>query len=246
MYLESAIAEDKNIADKIAEDEKMVESWKKDADRMLVFTGIFSAAVAALLVVSVPSIQQNPQDISAFYLAHIYQSSLPNGSQAFIPSSLSDPTKPFIPPTSGAWVNGLWFLSLVINLSCALLATLIQQWARRYLMAIYPRQLSSDSLRRSRISAFYMQGTTKLIVPWMIEAGPLLLHASLFLFFAGLSVFLFGLQLTIFKVVTTWIALCTSLYSYLTFMPFMPFIGEYSPYYTPLYTLVFSCFRCIR
>jgi hypothetical protein len=40
MYLESAIAEDKNIADKIAEDEKMVESWKKDADRMLVFVGL--------------------------------------------------------------------------------------------------------------------------------------------------------------------------------------------------------------
>jgi len=93
----------------IEEDRKMVESWKGDAEGMLTFTGLFSAAVAALLAVSIPDIRPNSQDTSAFYLAHIYQqsSTQPNGSQPSIPSTLSDPTLPFSPPTSSVWVNGL-------------------------------------------------------------------------------------------------------------------------------------------
>ncbi|KAF8463957.1 hypothetical protein DFH94DRAFT_640303, partial [Russula ochroleuca] len=183
MYLDRAIEEDKN----------MVESWKGDAEGMLIFTGLFSAAVAALLAVTVQNIQQNPQDTSAFYLAHIYQelSTQPNGSQASIPSSLSNPIEPYTPPTSGVWVNGLWFMSLVISLTCALLATLLQQWARRYLRVAYPRY---NPHKRARIRAYYKHGVEKLHIPQTIELLPALLHISLFLFFAGLSVFLFGVD----------------------------------------------------
>ena len=45
----------------------------------------------------------------------------------------------FSPPNHEVWVNTLWFLSLVISLNCALLATLLQQWARRYLKIIQSR-----------------------------------------------------------------------------------------------------------
>ena len=74
MYLEMATEEDK----------KMVEDWKADADGILIFvrlyplswrftptqwsqTGLFSAAVASLISVSIQDIQQNPQDTSNFY-----------------------------------------------------------------------------------------------------------------------------------------------------------------------------------
>ncbi|KAN0126400.1 hypothetical protein V8E52_000040 [Russula decolorans] len=194
VYLDGAIAEDK----------KMVECWKGDAEGMLVFTGLFSAVVAALLAMSVPTIQHNPQDTSSFYLARIYQQSFtqPNGSQPPIPSSLTNPIEPFVPPISGVWVNGLWFSSLVISLTCGLLATLLQQWARRYLTVAYPRY---SPYKRARIRAFYKHGVEKLHIPWTIEMLPALLHISLFLFFAGLSVSLFSLHPTIFKVVTAWI-----------------------------------------
>jgi hypothetical protein len=192
--------------------------------------------------VSVPNIQQNPQNISAFYLANIYQelSTQPNGSQTPIPSSLSDPTQPFTPPTSGVWVNGLWFLSLVISLTCAMLATLVQQWARRYQRVAYPQY---NPCKRARIRAFYRHGVEKLRIPWMIESLPALLHISLFLFFAGLSVFLFGVHLTIFKVVTSWIALCVILYAWLTFLPI---IRKDSPYSAPLSSAVSFCLTGIR
>ena len=191
---------------------------------------------------SLPNIQASTQAASAFYLARQYQQSntQPNGSQPPIPSSLTDPAEPFVPPTSAVWVNGLWFSSLVIGLTCGLLATLLQQWARRYERVAYPRYTPH---RRARVRAFYKHGVEKLHIPWTIEVLPALLHISLFLFFAGLSVFLFTVHLTIFKVVTIWIGVCAILYAVLTFMPI---IRKDSPYSAPLSSSVSFCLTGIR
>ena len=70
------------------EDKKMAESWKADADGILIFvrlyllvpcftptdlskTGLFSAAVASLISVSIQDIRPSSQDTSNFYLANI-------------------------------------------------------------------------------------------------------------------------------------------------------------------------------
>ncbi|KAH9983052.1 hypothetical protein BJV74DRAFT_54354 [Russula compacta] len=107
---------------------------------MLIFIGLFSAVVAQLLAISIQELQPNSQDTSAYYLAHIYQQiSQSNGSRISIPSTLSDPTVPFTPPTSAIWVNCLWLSSLVMSFICALLAMLLQQWTRHYLRLAYPR-----------------------------------------------------------------------------------------------------------
>ncbi|KAI0287089.1 hypothetical protein BC826DRAFT_1120037, partial [Russula brevipes] len=39
---------------------------------------------------------------------------------------------PFDVPAAMLHVNILWFLSLTLSVSCALAATLVQQWARKY------------------------------------------------------------------------------------------------------------------
>ncbi|KAH9971547.1 hypothetical protein BGW80DRAFT_1320911, partial [Lactifluus volemus] len=63
----------------------MANRWQKDADGILIFTGLFSAAVAALVAISVQDLRPNPQDTSAFYLANIYQLLAdPNVSRASI------------------------------------------------------------------------------------------------------------------------------------------------------------------
>ena len=125
-------------------------------------------------------------------------------------------------------MNALWFLSLVISLTCALLATLLQQWARRYLKVTQTRY---SLHKRARIRAFFAEGVEKCLLPWAVEALPTLLHISLFLFFAGLVVFLCNVNLTIFKLVLSWVGLCTALYGCITFMPIF---RHDSPYYTPL------------
>jgi len=95
------------------EDEKMAENWKADADGILIFTGLFSAAVATLISVSIQDVRQNPQDTSNFYLAGIYQNAAsPNRSN--LSSSLPASPPPFSPPMYSIWVNSLWFLSLII------------------------------------------------------------------------------------------------------------------------------------
>jgi hypothetical protein len=140
----------------------------------------------------------------------------------------------------GVWVNGLWFLSLVISLTCALLATLLQQWARRYERVAYPHY---SPQKRARIRAFYKHGVKKLHIPRAVDALPVLLHTSLFAFFAGLSVFVFGVHRTIFKVLTVWIGTCVILYLCLSVLPV---IRKDSPYSTPLSGLFSFCLTGIR
>ncbi|KAI0246556.1 hypothetical protein BJV78DRAFT_1096599, partial [Lactifluus subvellereus] len=116
MYLDMASKEDKDMA----------ERWNGNADGIILFTGLFSAAVAALITVSIQDLRPSSQD--TFYLANIYKVLADtNGSQVSIPS-----TSNFSPPRHAVWVNSLWFLSLAISLTCGVLATLVQQWARRY------------------------------------------------------------------------------------------------------------------
>ena len=128
------------------------------------------------------------------------------------------------------WVNALWFLSLVISLTCALLATLLQQWARRYVKITQSHDTQAPH-KRARIRAFFSEGVAKSLLPWAVDALPTLLHISLFLFFAGLAVFLCNVDLTIFKLVLSWVGLCVAVYGYVTCMPLF---RHDRPYYTPL------------
>jgi Family of unknown function (DUF6535) len=191
-------------------------------------TGLFSASVATFIGVSIQDLRPNSQDISAFYLANIYQVLADvNRSGIYVPPTPAVPP-PFSPSTSAIWVNCLWFLSLVMSLTCALLATLLQQWARRYLWVTQPR---CSPHRRSRIRSFFTEGVDKLHLPWAVEILPTLLHSSLFLFFSGLAVFLFNIHHTVFSIVLWWVGLLTGIYICITFTPIF---RQDSPYYTPL------------
>ncbi|KAH9057218.1 hypothetical protein EDB87DRAFT_1121937 [Lactarius vividus] len=215
MYLETAAEEDN----------KMAEGWKADADGILLFTGLFSAAVATLISFSIQDIRPNSQDTSVFYLANIYQL-MADPNRSNIPLPLIPPA--FSPPTFALWVNALWFLSLVISLICALLATLLRQWARRYIKVTQPRYAPH---RKARIRAFFSEGVDKLHFQLVVEALPTLLHLSLFFFFAGLVVYLCNVNLMMFNVVLSWVIAGVAGYGCLTLMPIF---RHDSPFYTPL------------
>ena len=130
-------------------------------------------------------------------------------------------------------------MSLVISITCAVLATLLQQWARRYLKVTQTRY----SLHwRARIRSFYHEGVEKSFLPWAVEALPMLLHVSLVLFFAGLAVFLWNVNLTIFKAVLSWIGLCTALYGCTMIISLL---RRDSPYYAPLTPLALPFIQLI-
>ncbi len=174
-------------------------------------------------MVSIQDLRPNPQDTSNFYLANIYQT-VSDPSRSNISSSLLRP--PFTAPKYAVWVNPFWFLSLLISLTCALLATLLQQWARRYLRVTQTRY----SHKRARIRSFFAEGVDKFLLLWVVETLPTLLHISLFLIFAGVVLFLCNIDVTTFKLALSWVGICVILYACITFMPVF---HHDSPYHTP-------------
>ncbi|KAI0246409.1 hypothetical protein BJV78DRAFT_1398655, partial [Lactifluus subvellereus] len=217
------------------EDNKMAERWQKDAEGIIIFTGLFSAAVAALLAVTVADLKPNSQDTSAFYLKKMYELQVlvdTNASRSSIPSTPAQPD-PFSPPKYSIWVNSFWFLSLVISLTCAMVATLLQQWARRYLRITQRPRYSPHE--QARIRAFFAEGVDKLQLSWAVEALPTLIHMSVFLFFAGLLIYLFNVNHTVFKAVVWSIAVSGVAYLFITLMPLL---RRESPYYTPLFSII--------
>ncbi|KAH9175646.1 hypothetical protein EDB89DRAFT_327725 [Lactarius sanguifluus] len=212
------------------QDRVMADGLKADADRALIFSGLFSAVVAAFLTVSVHDLRPDPQDKPTFYLENIYQL-LADSNRTDVTTSSTQPHPPtFSPPGSAVWVNSLWSLSLVIALSCALLATLLQQSARRYIKLTQSRP-SSSLHKRARMRAFFDRGVQELHFQWAVDALPILLHSSLLIFLAGFAVFSFGSNLTVFKVVMSWVGLCALIYSCFTLLSIFRYE---SPYYTPL------------
>lgn len=191
--------------------------------------------MATLASISIQDLRPNPQGNSEFYLANIYQLlANANASHVSIPSTLASPFVPFSPPRYAIWVNSLWFLSLVISLTCALLATLLKQWVRRYVKYTQPRY---GPYKRARIRSFFSEGVDKLHLPWAVDTLPALLHISVFLFLGGLLVYLFNISLTVFTAVVWWTGFCTAVYACITLLPIF---RHDSPYYSPLSSTVWT------
>jgi Family of unknown function (DUF6535) len=190
-----------------------------------------------LLAVTVPDLKQDPQERSAFYLENIYQLLADgNVSRSSIPVARVE-SPPFSIPNHLIWVNSLWFLSLTISLTCAMLATMLQQWARRYLRIIQrPRHSPHDG---ARICAFFARGVNKLCFQLVAELIPGLIHFSLFLFFIGVLIYLFNINPTVFCVVVWWVCVSGAMYLVITIMPIL---RVDSPFYSPLTPLFFQLY----
>ena len=180
---------------------------------------------------TLPDLKQDPQVEANFYLKNIYQIlGDTNGSRPYIPFTPAETPKHVI------WVNSLWSLSLVISLTCAMLATFIQQWARRYIKATQlPRY--HDPHDQARIREYLFQGINKSYLPGVVEVLPPLIHISLFLFFTGLLIYLSNLNHIAFCAVVWWVAVAVVTYLFITVMPTLRID---SPYYSALSPLVYS------
>jgi len=85
-------------------------------------------------------------------------------------------------PISSLLCNILWFLSLGFSLICALSATLVEQWARKYLQATYVKPAPQQ---RARLSAYLFEGIEKYKMSAIVETIPMLLHMLTELFNAS-------------------------------------------------------------
>ena len=226
-------------------DKHISDTWKKDADGLLVFvshnppislfvamtnqkTGLFSATVGAFIIESYKYLSPNSGDQTVVLLGQISQqlAGFTNGTYPNLPT-----TQPPSPRTSMIIVNAMWLMSLVLSLTSALFATLRQQWARRYTQM---PQIPSLASRRARVRSYLFLGTLKYKMNLVVETVPTLLHLSVFLFFIGLVIFFFAINRAVAITASVSVGVFTGIYLVLTILPFF---GHNCPYRTPISTL---------
>ena len=175
MYLDEVKEDDKRISD----------AWKEDSNGILVFvspdllvtpfismtsfkTGLFSATVGAFIIEFYKQLSSNSSQTVTF---------LPNGTFTVTGNPPSPPRGSII------WANAMWMISLILSLTSALIATLLQQWARRY---VEMPNRPGDPNHRARVRSFLFLGTEIYKMRFAVQIAPTLLHLSVYLFFAGL------------------------------------------------------------
>ncbi|KAI0292621.1 hypothetical protein B0F90DRAFT_243236 [Multifurca ochricompacta] len=197
------------------QDKALAENWKGDTEGILIFTGLFAATVAAFIIESYKKLSSDSGEATVLLLDQVSQ-------QLFALSNGTSPPPPlytessFRPTSSAIRVNILWFLSLTLSLTCALAATLMQQWARRYLQLA---QAQTTLYKRARTRAYLFEGVQAFRLSQAVEAVPALLHVAVFLFFAGLVEFLFSINIIVARVVFVVICFFGGTYILLTFLP---------------------------
>ena len=223
-------------------DTALTETWKEDANGVLTFvspnllvpvfvalinrkTAIFSATVGAFIIESYKQLSPDSGDQTVFLLRQL--SSQLNGlANGTIVQPQPDP--PFSPGVSIIWVNSIWLLSLVLSTTSALLATLTQQWARRYL---HLPQIPSVPRECARVRSFLFRGSLIYGIHYAVEIAPTLLHLSVFLFNIGLVIFFF----TIFKAVAIIVLVSFALFGVMYFiLTVLPCLHHICPYRTPM------------
>ncbi|KAF8265188.1 hypothetical protein EI94DRAFT_368278 [Lactarius quietus] len=210
------------------QDNDVTESWKGDTDGILIFTGLFSATVASFIIESYKNLSPNSSDTTNALLTQITQQLVNISNGTPLTSAAAKTNQPFKPTVSAVRVNVLWFLSLVLSLTCALSATLMQQWARRYQELAHH---TGAPHKCGRIRARIFHGIRRFGMARAIATMPLLLHASVFLFFAGLIDFLFPINKTVSYTTLACVVAFALAYAILTILPNLYFD---CPYATPL------------
>ncbi|KAJ7470178.1 hypothetical protein B0H11DRAFT_1991106 [Mycena galericulata] len=204
-------------------DKALVERWKADMEGMLIFAGLFSAILTAFLIESYKTLSLDQGAATIALLTQISRQLDPSSG----PSFALNGTSPAITPSSAALAcNTLWFLSLGLSLSCALIATLVEQWARDF---IQRTEMRPSPIVRARIFSYLYFGLQRFGMHTMVEFIPLLLQISLLLFLAGLVAFLAAL-----------LALLSGTYIYLTILPM---ISSDAPYRTPLSNVAWGIYQ---
>ncbi|KAJ6572509.1 hypothetical protein DFH09DRAFT_1462051 [Mycena vulgaris] len=222
------------IAEAEKYDKGLVESWRSDMEGMLIFAGLFSASLTAFLIESYETLNPDSGDITVRLLVQISEqlSASANCNTFNVP-----PAPSFAPCAASLLCNALWFTSLGLSLTCALIATLVEQWARDFL---HRSEIHSAPLIRARIFSFLYYGLKRFSVHTVVEVIPLLLHAALIFFLAGLIVFLVPVHFAMAGLAAVILVVVSAVYCILTLLPLR---YPDCPYRTPLSGL---CWRALR
>ncbi|KAK0463908.1 uncharacterized protein EV420DRAFT_1329359, partial [Desarmillaria tabescens] len=214
-------------------DANMIEESRDGVDVLLVFAGLFSAVVTTFVAQTSQSLQADYAEMSAnllFEMVNIQRAIASGASVDNVAASPLNPNITFIASTTSVWVNGLWFTSLALSLTTALVSVLVKQWLHHY-MALP----SGTPRERSLLRQFRFAGLQKWRVLVIIGLLPVLMHTALAIFFVGLVIFLGPLRDSLAWVVGT---ITTIAYTAYLMAHILPLIFPQCPYRTSLCDLL--------
>ncbi|KAF9251020.1 hypothetical protein L218DRAFT_847925, partial [Marasmius fiardii PR-910] len=168
-------------------DDDLVAGYKDDIDTLLVFTGLFSAVVTAILIESSKGLQVDPADSTAALLnttVGLLRGIAQHDSTEFPFLSFdSSPIPPhFTSSSSIVRISTFWFLSLTLALVDAPFGLLCKQWLRAHQQQTNTRT-PGEALT---LHWLWSQSFEHWHVPKILASLPMIMEMALFLFFARL------------------------------------------------------------
>ncbi|KAJ6510456.1 hypothetical protein C8R45DRAFT_891881, partial [Mycena sanguinolenta] len=214
---------------------------KTIVDPSAVKAGLFSAILTSFIIQSCQSLQPNVASLS---VACIAQQVAANANRS-IPALPTQPCEQLAaaltgtPSPSGASLacNILWFISLGLSLTSALIATFVDEWARTF---IQKTEMRPSPVKRARIFTFLYYGLQRFRMHAVVGLIPFLLHLSLLFFFGGLVAFLVPVNMIVAYVAVVLLVIIVVLYMMMTVLPL---IVLSCPYFTPLSHLLWNVQR---
>ncbi|KAI0288402.1 hypothetical protein B0F90DRAFT_1672843 [Multifurca ochricompacta] len=209
-------------------DKHMISVWKDDSEGVLVFTALFSTISTAAIIESYKRLSPDSGDQTTSLLADLSQqvSGSENGTQ--VPPF---PVPPFSPTFFYVGCNIMWLLSLGLSISSAMTATLLKQYARRYMTV----SRMSDKLEdKAKVRSFLFIGIRRYFMHVAVEVPPTFLHASVFFFALGLLFFFYPISKTVFYFLAILEGALGSAYFLLTIAPW---VDRTCPFSTPMSTV---------
>ncbi|KAH8823258.1 hypothetical protein DL96DRAFT_1469187, partial [Flagelloscypha sp. PMI_526] len=168
-------------------DEDMIRGFKDTVDSSLIFASLFSAVITTLVVESSSALQPDHMEIVSHLLVEQVQLLRANGNKTTIdevPASIYGPNATTY-SSIDIWVNALFFTSLTLLLTVALVSILLKQWR-----PVYTGHTFGTAKERALVRHHRFLGLEKWRVRDIVGALPLLLHFSLAIFGVGLVLFI--------------------------------------------------------
>ncbi|KAG6889015.1 hypothetical protein C0992_006769 [Termitomyces sp. T32_za158] len=218
-------------------DVDMIKGFRSIIDGLLVFAALFSAVVTTFVAQTSQALQPDNSQIMVSLLIETNQLLRAAGNKTSInaiPAASLDPESRTY-NVIDVWVNGLFFTSLALSLSTALLSVLANQWIQAY-TTIVPGGAKTRAVTRH----FRFEGLVKWKFSDVIESLPLILHCSVAVFLVGLSLYISQLSRPICGVVAGITAFTFLFYFGSSIIPAFDVACPYRiPFMFPLVQLLF-------
>ena len=187
-------------------------------------TGLFSVIVAAFIIEFYKKLSPDSGEQTVDLLGQISKqlANLPNGNLSITANQPSPPS------ASMVCANAMWLISLVLSLTSALIATLLQQWARTY---VDTPNVPSEPKKRAHVRLFLFLGTESYKMRHIVQMAFSLLHISVYLFFGGLVIIFHSVHKNVSIAVDVAVGLFGLAYLALSILPCL---DVQCPYRTPM------------